>query len=208
MALLPSLLGLQVSTPLVALVGSVLEMLMLIRYHNALQLKSILSIVLASVIAIPFGIHFLRQVDEKVALFLLGLVITLYALYALIGFRLPKLEHPTWAWAAGLLGGLLSGAYNTSGPPIVVYGNCRRWSPQEFKSNLSGYFMINSVMVVFAHWFSGNITAEVTKDFLITLPALFIGFCLGQSLDRWLNPELFRRMVLMMLILLGIKLMI
>jgi uncharacterized protein len=208
MALLPSLLGLRVATPLVALVSIALETLMLVRYHASLQIKSIWRLLAGSLIAIPFGVYYLRRVDEQVALFILGIVITVYALYALIGFRLPRLEHPAWAWIVGLASGMLGGAYNTSGPPAVAYGNCRGWSPQEFKSNLSGFFIVNSLMVVSAHGLSGNFTSEVMDVFWRTLPALILGFLLGQSLDRWLNPMIFRRIVLVLLVLLGARLMV
>ena len=207
MAVLPSILGLEVATPLVALVGIILEIFMLIRYRATLQFKSILGLLVSSVIAIPVGVFYLRQLDERIALFVLGLVIVVYALYALTGFHLPNLRHPAWAWSFGFVGGLLGGAYNTSGPPVVVYGNCRRWSPQEFKSNLSGYFLLNSVMVVSTHWLSGNFTTVVTSRFLPALPALLLGFLLGQFMDRWLNPDLFRRIVLVLLIVLGARLM-
>ena len=207
MALLPSLIGLQIATPLVALVGIVLEALILIRYRGSLKFKSILGLIVSCMVAIPVGVIYFRKLDENIALFLLGLIILLYAIYALWGFRLPTLYHPTWAWIFGFAGGLLGGAYNTSGPPAVVYGNCRKWTPQEFKSNLAGYFLVGSVVVVFTHWLSGNFTSEVWFDFWVTLPALLIGFILGQSLDKWIDPELFRKIVLVMLVVLGIRLM-
>ena len=207
MAILPSLWGLPIATPLVALTGIVLETALLIRYRQSLQMRSIWRLVVASVVAIPFGIYILRQLDERIALFVLGLIIFGYALYALIGFRLPELHHPLWAWLTGLASGMLGGAYNTAGPPIVVYGNCRRWSPQEFRSNLSGFFIVNSAMVVSTHFLSGNITSEVLSVFWRVLPALALGFLAGQSLDRWLNPEVFRKIVLGVLIVLGIRLM-
>ena len=207
MAILPSLWGLPIATPLVALTGIVLETARLIRYRQSLQMRSIWRLVVASVVAIPFGIYILRQLDERIALFVLGLIIFGYALYALIGFRLPELHHPLWAWLTGLASGMLGGAYNTAGPPIVIYGNCRRWSPQEFRSNLSGFFIVNSAMVVSTHFLSGNITSEVLSVFWRVLPALALGFLAGQSLDRWLNPEVFRKIVLGVLIVLGIRLM-
>lgn len=207
MAILPSLWGLPIATPLVALTGIVLETALLIRYRQSLQMRSIWRLVVASVVAIPFGIYILRQLDERIALFVLGLIIFGYALYALIGFRLPELHHPLWAWLTGLASGMLGGAYNTAGPPIVIYGNCRRWSPQEFRSNLSGFFIVNSAMVVSTHFLSGNITSEVLSVFWRVLPALALGFLAGQSLDRWLNPEVFRKIVLGVLIVLGIRLM-
>ena len=208
MALLPSLIGLRLATPLVALVGIVLEVLMLIRYHASIRFKAILGLLISSVIAIPLGVIYLRRANENVALFILGLIIVLYALYALVGFRLPALRHPVWAWLFGFAGGLLGGAYNTAGPPVIVYGNCRKWSPQEFKSNLSGFFIVGSLVVVATHWVSGNFTPDVWRNFMITLPALILGFLLGQSMDKWLNPDLFKRIVLVLLVLLGARLML
>jgi uncharacterized protein len=207
MAMLPPVLGLQIATPLVALVAIALEFLMLIRYRASLKFKSISGLLLSSLIAIPAGVLYFRRLDEEIALFLLGLVITLYALYALTEFRLPELKHPGWAWLFGLLSGLLGGAYNTSGPPVIVYGNCRRWSPQEFKSNLSGFFLAESSVVVSTHWAGGNLTSDVWFFFLISLPALLVGFLAGQGMDKWLNPETFRRIVLVLLAILGARLM-
>jgi len=206
MTLLPSLIGLQIATPLVTLVGIVLEVMMLVRYRESIKLKSILGLIASALIAIPVGVIYFSRLDENIALFPLGTIITVYALYALIGFRLPVLEHPAWAWIFGFVGGLLGGAYNTSGPPAVVYGNCRKWSPQEFKSNLAGYFLVGSLMVVATHWLSGNFTSNVWFNFWVTLPALILGFLLGQSMDKWLNPETFRRIVLVMLAILGVRL--
>lgn len=207
MALLPSLLGLKIATPLVALSGLVLESLLLFRYRKSFQVKSVWRLMLASLAAIPFGVYVLRQLDEQIALFVLGFVIAGYAIYALIGFRLPELRHPLWAWLTGLFSGMLSGAYNTGGPPAVIYGNCRRWSPQEFKSNLSGFFIMNSATVVSTHFLSGNVTGDVLGLFWWCLPAVAVGFWAGQSLDRWLNPESFRKLVLVLLVVLGIRLM-
>jgi len=207
MAILPSLLGLQVATPLVALSALVLESLLLYRYRKSFRVKAVWRLMVASLAAIPFGAYVLRQLDERIALFVLGFVIAGYALYALVGFRLPELHHPLWAWLAGLFSGMLSGAYNTGGPPAVIYGNCRRWSPQEFRSNLSGFFIMNSLTVVSTHFLSGNVTHEVLRFFWWGLPAVAIGFLAGQSLDRWLKPELFRKLVLILLVVLGIRLM-
>jgi uncharacterized membrane protein YfcA len=159
-------------------------------------------------IGAPLGVYLLSRIDEHIALLVLGIIISGYAIYALFGFHLPELTHPFWAWATGLISGMLGGAYNTSGPAVVIYGNCRRWDASEFKSNLSGFFVINSVMVTTSHFFSGHYTTDVTRIFLFAIPAMFVGFLAGQTLDRWISPALFRKMVLVLLILLGIRLII
>jgi hypothetical protein len=208
MSLLPSLIGLQSATPLVALIGIVLEAIMVVWYRESLQVKSISRLLVASLIAIPIGVIYFHKLDERIALFILGLLVILYALYGLIGFRLPEMRHKVWEWVFGFASGLLGGAYNVSGPPVIVYGNSRKWPPKEFKSNLAGFFLIGSLMVTSVHWLNGNITSSVFSLFLQTLPALLLGFILSQFLDRWLNPELFRKIVLILLVVLGARLMV
>ena len=208
MAILPSLLGLPVAAPLVAATGLVLESMLTLRYRQSLRVDAIWRMLAASLIAAPVGVLLVRYVDERVALFILGFLLAAYAIYALIGFRLPNLTHPIWAWVTGLASGLLGGAYNTAGPPIVVYGNCRGWDAAQFKSNLSSFFVINSLFITVSHFASGNFTPNVTRTILFCLPATMLGFILGQSMDKWLDPGRFRKIVLVLLIVLGTRLMI
>jgi len=207
MALLPSVIGIHMATPLVALVAIVIETVLLLRFREALELRTIWRVVLAALIGTPLGVLFLSRVDENLALRILGVVIAGYALYALLGLKLPHLEGSLWAYSAGLVGGLLGGAYNTSGPPIIVYADCRRWQPDVFKSNLQGYFIISSLAVMVSHAISGNITPQVWSAFWWTLPFIGVGILAGLSLERWLNPLVFRRLVLLLLVLMGIRLM-
>ena len=207
MALLPAVIGIRLATPLVALVAIVIEVVLIIRYRESLEVHAIWKVVLAAVIGTPLGVLFLSRVDERIALTVLGVVIAGYAVYALLGLKLPRLENPLWAYLSGLLGGILGGAYNTSGPPVIVYGDCRRWSPDVFKSNLQGYFIVSSLVVAGSHALSGNFTPLVWRTFWWSLPFIGIGLIAGLSLDRWLNPVTFRRVVLVLLVLMGIRLM-
>lgn len=206
MALLPAIIDIRVATPLVAVVALVLEIVLVIRYHEALEIRAISRVVLAAVVGIPLGVYFLSKVDEKISLTILGLVITGYAIYALSGLKMPHLEKTFWAYLAGVLGGLLAGAYNTSGPPVILYADCRRWSPETFKSNLQGYFVVISVGVIASHALNGNLTSQVWSLFWWTTPFILVGLVAGLSLDRWLKPETFRKLVLWLLVVMGLRL--
>jgi uncharacterized membrane protein YfcA len=206
MALLPKIIDLQLATPLVALISIVIEGSLIFRYRLSLNIRAIWRMVLASLIGAPIGVILLSKVEERFALAILGIVIGGYALYALMGFKLPKLEHPAWGYLAGFLGGALGGAYNTSGPPVIVYGDCRRWKPEEFKSNLQGFFLVSSAVVLASHVMKGNITPEVLHYFYPALPAMFAGILAGLSMDRWLDPETFRKIALVLLVLMGARL--
>jgi uncharacterized membrane protein YfcA len=203
MALLAEPLGVQTATPLIALVAITCEVVMLFRYRSAFNLEAVRRLVLASVVGVPLGVILLRQVSPATALTVLGIFLIGYALYALVTPRLPEIKNPRWAYGFGFVAGLLSGAYNTGGPPYVVYGTCSRWQPTEFKSNLQGIFIVNSILVIGSHALSHNFTAPVWQDFLIALPAMALGMWLGFRLDRYVDPAVFRKLVLLLLLLLG-----
>ncbi len=208
MALLPAFIGIRVATPLVAIVALVLEAVLVYRYRKSIQVGAVWRIALAAVLATPIGVLFLIRVEESITLKLLGIVIAGYALYVLLGLKMPRLEKTVWAYFAGIIGGMLGGAYNTAGPPVILYADCRRWSPDVFKGNLQGYFIIVSLAVAASHAINGNFTPKVWDLFWWSLPFTVIGIIAGLGMDSWLNPATFRRLVLILLVIMGIKLMI
>jgi len=208
MAVLPGLIGIRTAAPLVALITVTIDGVLLARYRQALNLRAIWRLVAALVLGVPLGILVLRRVEERFVLAILGAVIAGYALYALLSPRLPRLEHPAWAYGFGFLAGVLGGAYNTSGPPVVIFGNCQRWPPSEFKGNLQGFFLVNDLLVIAGHALSQNLTPLVLRDYLIVLPALIVGLFIGGRLDRRLDPALFRKVVLVLLVVMGLRLLL
>ena len=208
MAVLPGLIGIRTAAPLVALITVTIDGVLLARYRQALNLRAIWRLVAALVLGVPLGILVLRRVEERFVLAILGAVIAGYALYALLSPRLPRLEHPAWAYGFGFLAGVLGGAYNTSGPPVVIFGNCQRWPPSEFKGNLQGFFLVNDLLVIAGHALSQNLTPLVLRDYLIVLPALIVGLFIGGRLDRRLDPALFRKIVLVLLVVMGLRLLL
>jgi uncharacterized membrane protein YfcA len=205
MALLPTLMDIRSATALVALIGIVVDIGVLARYWQSLRLNKVWPLMLASFFGIPLGIYLLSRISERIMLFVLGLVLVGYAVYALVGFKLPKLKQKIWAYLAGFLSGILGGAYNTNGPPIIIYASCRRWPPDEFKGNLQSFFLLNSVVIVAGHAFDGNLTPDVWRMLWAGLPGIALGLWAGVSFDKWINPDVFRKIVLLLLLVMGIK---
>ncbi len=208
MPLLVAVLGIQTAAPLVALIALVAELILLIYYREALNLQVVWRLAIASVLGVPLGVWALRNVDEQLVLTILGLIVGGYALYALLNLRLPTIQQPAWAYGAGFLAGILGGAYNTSGPPVIVYGNCRRWPPAEFKSNLQGFFLLNSGLIVGTHLLANNFTADVWHGTLVALPAVATGIVAGLLLSKRISAPAFRKIVLWLLLVLGVWLII
>ena len=208
MPLLVLILPIQVAAPLVALISALAEALLLLKYRAAFNFRAISLLIAASILGIPLGVYVLGWVDEGVVTAVLGIIVIAYALYALIGFNPPKLASRGWAILFGFVAGILGGAYNTSGPPVIIYGSCRRWPPAEFKSNLQGFFLVVSITVIVTHFFSGNFTRVVWYNFFIAIPAILLALFVGFRLDKYIDPHRFRKIVLIALLVLGIGLII
>ena len=205
MAFLPGLLGIRTAVPLVVLVTTSLELVLLIRLRSKFNFNAVWRLMLTSLIGIPLGVWALRGINELVLLFILGLGMLGYALYSLFEFKLPRLNHPVWAYLAGFLSGLLGGAYSVAGPPAIIYGNCRGWNPEEFKGNLQGFFLVGDCLAILNHAFVGNLTHLVWTDFLWAVPVTALGLLAGVFLDRFVNPQLFRKLVLVLLVIMGLR---
>jgi uncharacterized membrane protein YfcA len=206
MPLLLPMLGPKGAGPLMALVSVVVQAILLVRYRRSLSLGAIWRLSLASVLMIPLGVFLAGFVSERAVFGILAAVLVGYSLYALLNLKLPAAEHQAWGFAAGAAAGLLGGAYNTDGPPVIVYGSCRRWSPAEFKSNLQGLFAVNTLVILSVHAAAGNLQAGIWWHLLAALPAVAVGAAAGLALDRFVNQELFRKITLWLLLVLGLRL--
>lgn len=206
MPLLVSMLGIHTAAPLVAIVAFLAETIILIRYHEAFNFGVVKHLVIGAVLGIPIGVFAVRSIDGELVNKALGLIVIGYAVYAFLAPKLPDLAGKAWAYFFGFIAGILGGAYNTGGPPVVIYGNCRRWVPDEFKSNLQGFFLVNGVVIIAIHGLSGNMTTDVLQNFIYAIPGMALGLLAGFYLSKRINPDLFRNAVLIVLIILGAKL--
>lgn len=208
MSFLPGIVGLQTSVPLVTIIP-IAGNLMLWYYHRRdYSFQAVGRLTLASLIATPLGVVLLDRIPEAVALKGLGISIVGYVLYDWFDLSLPKLQSSVWAYVFGGISGILNGAYTVNGPPLIIYANCRRWTPQEFKGNLGALFFLSSVLAAIAHGFQGNITSQVREMIIYSLPAYGLGLWLGIVLANKIDPLVFRRITLALLLVAGLRFLI
>jgi uncharacterized membrane protein YfcA len=208
MPLLVMLIGIQAATPVFALVGTLSTLLNAVRLRSHTTPKDLIRLVAPAIVGIPLGILLLTRVDSELITAVLGIILVAYALYNLLGWVMPRMSHPAWAYLAGFSSGILSGAFNTGGPPVIVYASARRWTADQFRANLQTYFLIISVFLVVGHGLSGHFTADVWRMALLAVPALLVGQALGVLLCRYVEADFFRKLVLVFLLLLGVQLIV
>jgi uncharacterized membrane protein YfcA len=208
MPLLAATLGIKTAVPAFALIGAVTTLSNSVRLRRHATPRDLSRLLLPALIGIPLGVWLLAQVDSAAVTRVLGLILLAYAAFTLLGVALPPLRHPAWAWGIGFASGVLTGAYNTGGPPVVVYAAAQRWPADRFRANLQFYFLLSSLLVVALHAVGGHLTPDVWQYALVALPALLVGQFIGARLCRRLDPDLFRKMVLIFLAVLGARLLL
>lgn len=206
MPLLTTIIGVRESSPLVVLIVLIQNVAMIIKYKNAFQWKDMALLCAGAVFGIPLGVYTLTRFDEKTVLFVLGFVLATYSLYALISKSNPTVSRK-WASLFGFVGGGLAGAFNTYGPPILIYGNCRNWSAEAIKGNVQLFGLLNSVLVISLHLYHRNFTPYVLQMFLLSIPAVAAASFIGMSLDKYISKTVFRKIVCILLLAVGLKMM-
>lgn len=123
MPLLVAVVGIQIAPPLVAMLGVALEMVLILRYREHMHVAVVGKLVAAAAVGIPLGIYAVKNIDQRIVLGVLAVVLVGYGIYGLSKFALPKLEGNGWTFGLGFIAGVLGGAYNTAGPPVIMYGH-------------------------------------------------------------------------------------
>jgi uncharacterized membrane protein YfcA len=206
MPLLALVLGITTATPLVALVASTIALSILIKNWRKADFHATWRLIVASFAGIPIGLLFLTEVPETYLKLCLGILITGYGMYRILKPALSIGRAPLPAFLFGFFAGVLGGAYNTHGPPVVIYGTLRRWSPQDFRATLQGYFLPTGLMIAAGHGAAGLWTATVAKLYLLCLPCVGLGIFLGGKVNRSIRGDLFLSIINFVLIGLGLLL--
>ncbi|MBE9063243.1 sulfite exporter TauE/SafE family protein [cf. Phormidesmis sp. LEGE 11477] len=210
-ALLPFFLDLQLAVPLVLVMCLLSSLGLWLYYWDSFDWQVIAPLVFSAMVSIPIGLAGLHYVPEEMARKLLGSFIVLYVAYDILRlvqpmFSPPPLASPYWAYVFGGISGFLTGALTTGGPPLVMYANSKEWSPAEFKGNLPGVYVVALAFALTGHYFEGHLTAELWQIALWSTPLFVVGTAAGILLSKKIDAASFKRIILSLLGVIGLKL--
>ena len=208
MPLLALVIGIQVATPLVAMGASTIAFTILLKSWRKVEIKAAWRLVIATWIGIPLGIFFLKSAPEILVKSLLGILLMGFGAYNLFVPDLPKLLNEKWALVTGLIAGILGGAYNTNGPPVVIYGMLRRWDPEKFRATLQGYFLPTGFAILITHGLAGMWTTEVVRLYGYSIPIIIAAVLLGEKVNLLIPQGKFDKIVYGFLVVIGFFLII
>jgi uncharacterized membrane protein YfcA len=204
--LLALIIPVEVAVPLATLVSITVALVVIIHDWHKIHVRSAWWLVGSTLFGIPLGLWLLTAVPETVVKALLGLIIIGFAMYCLLSRNPWELKDDRFAWLFGFAAGILGGAYAINGPPLVVYGSLRRWSPEHFRATLQGYFFPASILGMCGYWLAGLWVPAVTHFYLWSLPLSVAAIFLGREINRRMRDRSFLRFVHLGLLLIGVVL--
>ena len=101
--------------------------MVLVKDWRIVDFKSTWRLMAATIPGIPLGVLLLKGPYENAGKIILAIVIIGFSLFCLFRPKLYALRHKYAAYPFGFLAGILGGAYNSNGPPVVIYGSARKW---------------------------------------------------------------------------------
>lgn len=194
------------AAPQMAMISLLIALLILRDGWKEVEWKVALALIIPGLPCVPIGIFLTQYADPAIGRMLLGFVLILFAVWSLLKPDLLQLKTDVFAPAFGITAGLLGGAYNTGGPPLVFYSALRRWNPDRFRATMQVYAFSGSSWIILMHARVGHLTKPMLWTLLLAAPCIVIAVALGKKLTAGLPPSRFIKATHGLLIVLGLLL--
>lgn len=206
--LLALFLPITVAAPVAVLLSITIAAEVVAQDWDKIHLRSAGWLVGFTLLGIPLGLLLLTRVHEQAVKAVLAVLLLAFSGSSLFGGRPPELRRDSRRWLAGcgFCAGVLGGAYGMNGPPLVIYGAMRRWTPQHFRATLQGYFLPASLLGMAGYYFAGLWVPAVTHYYFISLPVTLPTIFLGRWMNHRMRGDAFLRYVYLGLICIGVAL--
>lgn len=206
MPLLIMVVGKDIATPLVALLSSTVAAGVVAKDWRDINMGENWYLLFASAAGIPIGLMWLSRAPDYMVKILLAIILIAFALFRLSKFHSITLKTNRWGWLFGLAAGILGGAYNTFGPPLVVFGTLRGWSQEQFRANMQAFFAPIGLFILLGHCLAGYWTKTVFLYYVLCLPLLLLAVLVGRKINQTFPVQGFYRVLYVILIALGVML--
>lgn len=175
------------------------------KLRHALDWGKLLPFLIGAAIGVPAGVTILTWANPAHVRAGIGVFLVLYSLYAL--FR-PAMKPVTAGGAVadtgvGFLNGILAGITGLAGILVTIWCGLRGWPKDRQRAVFQPAAV--AIFIMSAAWLGakGAVSADTIRLFLLGLPALFAGTWLGMKLYGRLDEAIFRKVVLVLLLLSG-----
>lgn len=137
-----------------------------------------------------------------------GVVTLLFCLVESVGirWRIPDRRANPLGLAFGAFAGLLYALTTIAGPPLIIYLIARQVQPKEFRYSLGLLFLLSGILLTASMVRLGMINQHTALVSGLALVPAAIGMTLGRRLSHGLDTGLVRKLIIVVLAVVGARL--
>ena len=197
-------IDLQSAVIISSFVGTLSNMLQSWQLRRNINRNMTRRFVLATAVGSPVGLLLFVYANQSALKIVLGLSI-LFGVFVLS--RGLELQHvSSWLdWIMGILSGVLLMATSTNGPPLVFVLQARRIDPATFRATLNMVFLVSGTFGLVMFGLAGEILRSDVNVAAFAIPAMVIGVSTGVVIRKYVQQELFKKIVLFLLTIGGLS---
>ena len=175
------------------------------KLRRALDWQRLLPFVVGAALGVPGGVALLTWFDHRSVRIAVGILLIAYGLYGLMRPRFRPFSAGGSATDAviGFLNGVLGGLTGLAGIIVTIWCGLRGW-PKEVQRTVFQPVAV-AVFLMSALWLGakGTVTVETVKLFVMGLPCVMAGTWLGLRLFEYIDEAMFRKIILVLLLISG-----
>lgn len=197
MPLVGAAFGPKIAAPTLLIIDTALTLPMVIRALRGCTWRQVAPLAAGALPAVPLGVWLLERVDPvalrwAIALLALMLLTLLVLGRDSLAGRLFAGNSLAGRIGIGVTAGVLGGAAQLSGPPVVVYWLGTGQPAALVRANLFAFFALTTLASGTAYVAHGMVTAEVLKLCLVLGPTYAIGLIVGARYFHKASDRQFR----------------
>lgn len=181
-----------------------------LQYAHAPEKKDIAAtywlFAVALVVAIFVTSMFAAHYPAALLTVAIGIAMVIFALNSLSGMTLPIGPGKGWQIGFGVISGILGGVSSIWSPTVAMYLVARNVDKERFIGATGFLFLLGAIALGAGEVIAGLITVPVLLKSLIGLGVVLIGFRVGELMRGGVSQALFRKIVLIAFLIMGVRL--
>tara|TARA_B110001450_G_scaffold195674_1_gene184097 strand:- start:130 stop:864 length:735 start_codon:yes stop_codon:yes gene_type:complete len=179
------------------------------KLRKKLDFSKLKQFAIFGVVGIPIGMYLLVISDPSKLKFSIGILLVIYALLMLkISSFSINVNNKSINNIVGFISGVIGGLTALLGIIPVAWFSVQRLPKNTKRGTYEPFIFITSIAAIISFAFAGLYKIEMIFDLLKIIPALLVGSWLGIKIYNKINDNLFRKVVLGLILLSGLFLVI
>ena len=179
------------------------------KLRKKLDFSKLKQFAIFGVVVIPIGMYLLVISDPSKLKFSIGILLVIYAVLMLkISSFSINVNNKSINNLVGFISGIIGGLTALLGIIPVAWFSVQRLPKNTKRGTYEPFIFITSIAAIISFAFAGLYKIEMIFDLLKIIPALLVGSWLGIKIYNKINDNLFRKVVLGLILLSGLFLVI